>query len=139
MGKVRHLIAAHYEQVMIYGNRAVFDPAHQGVERAHVGAARLPGLAERPQVHARAERLVAGAGDDDGAHVVVLLGGFQGVAQTVDQGRAQGVAGLGPVQGQHEHGVHALGQKLVPHHAPRLATICGRSNVVRMPGAAAQT
>ena len=69
---------------------------------AALGPHDVAGLAggERLQVHAGAERLVPGAGDDDHPAVVVGLELVEGGRESPRDGPVDGVAGLGPVDGE---------------------------------------
>ena len=56
-------------------------------------------LAAHLLVAARTEGLVAGAGQDDGANGVVVVGAMEGVDQLLDGFRAEGIAPIRPVDG----------------------------------------
>src|SRR5581483_8268487 len=116
----QHELAATGDGRPVHGGddglrKAALVEPHQRVHGAHVGVARRSRLAERPQVHTRAEGLLAGAGDDDDAHVIVVDGLLESVAHARDQRRAEGVARLGPVEGEHEDRALALLQQDVAH------------------------
>ena len=69
----------------------------------------LVAAGERAQVHAGAEGPVAGAGEHDGPDVGVGLGRDDGAAPSApSSARRERVAGLGPVEAQHQDGAAPL-------------------------------